>query len=250
MAWSEQIGTTGNQVADAINGTVGESVRGVSAELANWAVTGKMSGDALRQVGFSIFTGWIQSIVQMGVQWLVTQTLIKTGLLTTDALQTTLLAKKTAEVNAANAATLPANSANAAAASVSSFGLAAVVGLAALLAVMAMFGGFRERGGDVAPGRAYVVGERRPEVFVPHEAGTIVPSVGSYIRASPGLGRAAPVSAGAGSDGGGAAGAAARPTMVIALADGISDVRRLKRQPGWEDAIVETVQRRRGEILS
>jgi hypothetical protein len=39
------------------------------------------------------------------------------------------------------------------------------------------FGGFRERGGPVTAGRAYVVGERRPEVFVPNVSGTILPSV-------------------------------------------------------------------------
>jgi hypothetical protein len=39
------------------------------------------------------------------------------------------------------------------------------------------FGGFFANGGDVQPGRAYVVGERQPELFVPRSAGTIVPSV-------------------------------------------------------------------------
>src|SRR5437879_1037125 len=32
-------------------------------------------------------------------------------------------------------------------------------------------------GGDVTPGQAYVVGERRPELFVPSAAGRIYPSV-------------------------------------------------------------------------
>jgi hypothetical protein len=41
-----------------------------------------------------------------------------------------------------------------------------------------LFGGFREGGGDVSPGKAYVIGEKRPELFVPRSAGTIVPSVG------------------------------------------------------------------------
>jgi hypothetical protein len=34
-------------------------------------------------------------------------------------------------------------------------------------------------GGDTQPGRAYVVGEKRPELFVPRTAGTIVPTVPS-----------------------------------------------------------------------
>lgn len=41
-----------------------------------------------------------------------------------------------------------------------------------------LFGGFRAGGGNVEAGKAYVVGEKRPEVFVPGMSGSIVPSVG------------------------------------------------------------------------
>jgi len=37
-----------------------------------------------------------------------------------------------------------------------------------------LFGGFREKGGPVTPGKAYVVGEKRPELFIPDEPGRIV----------------------------------------------------------------------------
>ncbi len=39
-----------------------------------------------------------------------------------------------------------------------------------------LFGGGRAGGGDVQPGKAYMVGEKRPELFLPRSAGTIVPS--------------------------------------------------------------------------
>jgi hypothetical protein len=39
------------------------------------------------------------------------------------------------------------------------------------------FGGFLADGGPVTPGKSYVVGEERPELFMPRSAGTIVPSV-------------------------------------------------------------------------
>jgi tape measure domain-containing protein len=39
------------------------------------------------------------------------------------------------------------------------------------------FGGFRERGGPVSRGQAYIVGEKRPEVFVPNQNGVIIPRV-------------------------------------------------------------------------
>jgi hypothetical protein len=49
-----------------------------------------------------------------------------------------------------------------------------------------IFGGFRAEGGPVAPGRAYVVGEKRPEVFVPRVPGSILPKIptGGSVQSS------------------------------------------------------------------
>ena len=47
-----------------------------------------------------------------------------------------------------------------------------------------LFGGFREHGGRVSKGSAYVVGEKRPELFVPDVPGRIVSSVPSVSGAS------------------------------------------------------------------
>ncbi|GBH29676.1 hypothetical protein [Sphingobium xenophagum] len=43
--------------------------------------------------------------------------------------------------------------------------------------------GFRESGGPVSSGKAYVVGEKRPEIFVPETAGMILPDLSSIGRA-------------------------------------------------------------------
>lgn len=40
-----------------------------------------------------------------------------------------------------------------------------------------IFGGFRANGGPVSGGKAYVVGERGPELFLPGQAGSIIPRV-------------------------------------------------------------------------
>lgn len=45
--------------------------------------------------------------------------------------------------------------------------------------VLDVFGGFRASGGPVNPGSAYVVGEKRPELFVPRVPGVIIPQVPS-----------------------------------------------------------------------
>lgn len=43
------------------------------------------------------------------------------------------------------------------------------------------WGGLRERGGPVQAGKAYIVGEKRPELFVPNQSGTIVPRVPDLV---------------------------------------------------------------------
>ena len=42
-----------------------------------------------------------------------------------------------------------------------------------------LFGGFLANGGDAQPGKAYIVGEKRPELFMPRSAGTVVPTLKS-----------------------------------------------------------------------
>lgn len=55
-------------------------------------------------------------------------------------------------------------------------------GANALVSVLGkVFGGGRAHGGPVDPARAYVVGERGPELFVPSSAGNIVPGAGGVV---------------------------------------------------------------------
>ena len=48
-----------------------------------------------------------------------------------------------------------------------------------------LFGGFREDGGPVQAGKAYVVGEKQPELFVPRTNGTIIPQVPTGRMSAP-----------------------------------------------------------------
>lgn len=48
----------------------------------------------------------------------------------------------------------------------------------------ARFGGFRAGGGSVTAGMSYIVGERRPELFVPSVNGTIMPAVPNVTQSS------------------------------------------------------------------
>jgi hypothetical protein len=49
-------------------------------------------------------------------------------------------------------------------------------GLGGIFDSLLKFGGFRASGGPVSAGRAYVVGERGPELLIPGTAGTVVPN--------------------------------------------------------------------------
>jgi hypothetical protein len=50
-------------------------------------------------------------------------------------------------------------------------------GATGFLSLLSGFLPFLADGGDVQPGKSYVVGEKRPELFVPRSAGTIIPQV-------------------------------------------------------------------------
>lgn len=50
-----------------------------------------------------------------------------------------------------------------------------------------LFGGFRERGGNVSSGQAYVVGEKRPELFVPNQNGVIIPRIPEGMGSGSGI---------------------------------------------------------------
>ncbi|SFZ81793.1 Prophage tail length tape measure protein [Devosia enhydra] len=52
----------------------------------------------------------------------------------------------------------------------------------------AIFGGFRAKGGPVTPGRAYVVGEKGPELMMPGQSGMIVPNLPAPAAAAAGGG--------------------------------------------------------------
>ena len=51
-----------------------------------------------------------------------------------------------------------------------------------MTAIAGLFAGKRATGGGVVGGQAYITGERRPEVFVPHTSGTIIPSVNAAMN--------------------------------------------------------------------
>lgn len=69
-------------------------------------------------------------------------------------------------------------------------GLGGAGGGGVLDGLIGAFGGARATGGPVSAGKAYLVGERGPEVVVPRGAGQVIPN--GQLRSSPGMQAAAP----------------------------------------------------------
>ncbi len=247
------LGTQGEQVAAGLQSTLGSTVSSISEAIYGWSTGAGNFGDTVRALESTIFKTFLDTLVNMGVQWLINAALAKGSLISTFLVAVGLRKAETADVIANEAAKAPAIQSNAAGASISSFGLAAALGIAALVVAMAAFGGFRERGGDVQAGRAYVVGEKRPEVFVPDEAGTILPSLDSLPVPAPARARSvaapSPVAASGAFGGSAGAAAAAKPERMVCIVPDMNSARALQRDPNFESVIVDVVQRRRGEIL-
>ncbi|MBL9187935.1 MAG: hypothetical protein JNK23_10680 [Opitutaceae bacterium] len=249
MQWATQLGSVGQQVASSLQSTIGTAVSSISDGIYGWISGTSKFGDAMLQLGDTVLKQVLQTLVQIGVQQVLNGQAATAIAIGWKALTTTLRAADTAETVAAESAKTPILATNAALASASSYGIAAVVGIAALaLLIGAFIGGIagRERGGPVEAGTPYVVGEKRPEVFVPNQSGTIVPSVDAYrVMQSRAAGGGA-AALGAASAGGEPMGGKQR--LLVVYTDHSATVEGLRRRPEFETMIVDINRRNLGEI--
>lgn len=103
----------------------------------------------------------------------------------------------------------------------------------------------REQGGPVSSGQAYIVGEKRPEVFVPNTDGFIVPNV-AQVMTRPGY---APAAGGGGGSGSGGTGAGGRPVHVYPLLDNDRAGREAAERHPWSDAHFISMLRKHRRVL-
>lgn len=144
-------GTAGDQVANGIRSTLGSAVASISQGITGWINGTTTWKQALSNIGMTIFNTMLQTIIQMGVQWLINAALIKTGMLGIEATGDALRTARVAKENAAEGATLPMKTAGAAASGISSFGVALAFGALAVALIMGLAGGFA-RGGYTSDG--------------------------------------------------------------------------------------------------
>jgi len=163
-SWYTQVGTMADQLATSISSNLQNAVDAVSNGITGW-IQGTMTWrQALASIGSQIFGQLISSIVRMGTEWLLQQAMVRTGMITTAALGTTLKAQETATTIATETAKTPILATNAGLASVSSYGAASIIGIALLLAGIAAIAALAFESGGIIPG-----GEKLIRV---NEAGT------------------------------------------------------------------------------
>lgn len=151
---------------DSLSGNISNAFTGI--------LTGSMSAqEAMQSLASNALNSMINGFVQMGVEWVKSAVMgaaaQTSAIATTTAAQTAGLATTTAASTAAATTTMAVWTPAAAVASIGSFGGAAAIGIAALIAAMAMAGGIagkRKNGGTVSAGRTYQVGEGgMPEIY-------------------------------------------------------------------------------------
>lgn len=202
-------GTLQEQVAGNATGLLNAGVNAFSTGMANALVITGRVGEALRNVRNQIAVGIVGAMIDMGVKWVTTHVLMKGVSMAWSAFASALKIKDASETAAAEGTKAAAAAPAAALISTSSYGSAGIAGLIALAAVLGFAASFafREHGGPVEAGRPYIVGEKRPELFVPHTSGMIIPRVPgpnlTGMASAGGPGAAGSASGGGGFNGGG-----------------------------------------------
>jgi hypothetical protein len=261
--WAAQAGSVGQQIAASMQSTIGTVTQGIGETIASWATTGRVSLQSIQALGMTIFTSMLQTLVQVGVQQVINGNAAKAIALGWKALTSSLRATDTTETVAAETTKTSILATNAAFSAASSFGLSAVIGIAALaLLIGAFIGGFSEGGFTGGGGKYEPAGvvHRGEVVFSQDDVarhggpGAVEsmrlggPSAGDFTaQGGAGAGRAS--SAGAS----GAAGYSpvdARPQRTLVLLDSREQLDQMRRDPSWDSHVIDSVQRNRGVLTN
>lgn len=178
MVWNQtfldlqnQWGSLSGQLAASFANTFNAAVGSISSGLTSVIMQTRSWGEALAAIGNTIMTTIVQSIVEMGVRWAMTHVFMKGITTAWEAFKTAMRAKDVVQSNATELAKTPTLGMNAILASIGSYGVAAAIGAAAVLAIMAGTGGFKGGGytGDGDPNQVAGV-VHRGEYVVPASA--------------------------------------------------------------------------------
>ena len=181
---------SGKDFARSISLDIGAAIQSLNQQLAQFAVTGK--GLSLKSIGQSLEMNLVGSVLRKAESGLAGAFGGLFGLNTAKADGST--ASKALFVQMAGAGAFGASGLD----NLPLGGLANLFGGATtkgtttpgsssggflsgiggfLGSIAKIFGSFLAGGGDAQPGKAFIVGEKRPELFIPRSAGTVVPYV-------------------------------------------------------------------------
>lgn len=161
---AQQMAQTFADVFNAATASISNSIQGLIYGTMTW-------GAALANIGTGIIKSLIQSFADMVASWIMSHVIMKGVMTAWGAFKAAFVAKDVAVANAGEQAKTPALTLNATLASISSWGIAVGVGLAAIAAVLAATGAFKDGGytGDGNPNDVAGI-VHRGEYVVPAEA--------------------------------------------------------------------------------
>lgn len=159
----DQWGTTAEQIGNVFKTTIESAISSISSGITDLILRTKDWGTALQQIGTSFLSEIINQIVTMGIRWVLTHSIMAAALKAFHAIAKALGWEQVATVNAQEAAKAPVLAVNATNASTSSYGAAAIIGIAAMVAAIgiglaAALGAFEEGGYTGPGGRSQVAG--------------------------------------------------------------------------------------------
>ena len=167
----ENMNNLAKEVAATFANTINTSIRSVSSNLTGVIMGTETWAQALRNIYNTIMTEIIQSIIQMGLRWVMTQLMM--AMMGRSILAASVAA--TAPIAAAQSAiwAVPATLST-----IASYGSAAAAAPGEIAVASALTLGLSAfADGGVPPvGKMSLVGERGPELFVPNTTGTIIPA--------------------------------------------------------------------------
>jgi hypothetical protein len=73
----KQFDDTGKMIADTLNNTIGTAVNSISQQFTQLILGAQTWGQTLKNIGLSIVTELIQSIIRMGIMWVLQHTIMK-----------------------------------------------------------------------------------------------------------------------------------------------------------------------------
>ncbi len=236
-------------IADSLRTSIGGALEGLITRTMSW-------GDALRSVAVGFGQSMLRAITDMAAHWVVSQAVMLTRHVATKsamfATDQAFAAKGLALQLATAAKSLVAWIPSAIAASISSFGLSAAIGVAAVVAALAAFGGFMNGGytGAGAPDEPAGIVHRGEFVIPKDVVDQTGPGYWAAMMSNPEI-PVAPDLSFAGSAGSTAASAPAAdhlPRRMVVVDDRLA-AERLSRDPNFETMIIDMVRRNRADLI-